>query len=110
MLIRSRRLASLEDRHLVAMDYEVVPLDTGVRIAISSELVTHAPGEESDDPRGRKGFAEKVLVPLATRADRTRAVLQLATRTSALELACPMEHAPRHRDRPGRRTRRPPNG
>lgn len=41
MLIRSRRLASLEHRHRAAKDYEVAALDAAVRIAISSELVTH---------------------------------------------------------------------
>ena len=69
VLIRSRRLASLEDRHLAAMDYEVVALDGPVRIAICSELVTHAPSQTADDPRRGKGFAEKVLVPVAARAD-----------------------------------------
>jgi alpha,alpha-trehalose phosphorylase len=93
MLIRSRRLASLEHRHLAAMDYEVVALDASVRIAISSELVTHGPHEASDDPCRGKGFAEKVLVPLAARAGDRRAVLELVTRSSGLELACGMDHA-----------------
>jgi alpha,alpha-trehalose phosphorylase len=93
MLIRSRRLASLEDRHLAAIDYEVVALDGSVRIAISSELVTHGPGETSDDPRRGKGFAEKVLVPLAAHADDGRALLRLATRNTGIELACGMEHS-----------------
>jgi alpha,alpha-trehalose phosphorylase len=92
VLIRSRRLASLEDRHLGAMDYEVVALDEHVRIAICSELVTHAPGETADDPRRGKGFAEKVLVPVTACADGARAVLQLATRSSGLHMACGMEH------------------
>jgi alpha,alpha-trehalose phosphorylase len=93
ILLRSRRLASLEDRHLAAIDYEVVALDAPVRIALSSELVTHGPEANSDDPRRGRGFAEKVLVPLAARADGARAVLALATRHSGLHLACGMEHA-----------------
>jgi alpha,alpha-trehalose phosphorylase len=92
MLIRSRRLASLEHRHLAAMDYEVVALDAGVRVVISSELVTHHPRQTTDDPRRGKGFAEKVLVPLGARAQDERAVLRLATRNSGLHLACGMEH------------------
>ena len=44
------------------------------RIAVSSELVTHAPAAQSgDDPRRGKGFAEKVLVPVAAHAAGTRA-------------------------------------
>jgi alpha,alpha-trehalose phosphorylase len=98
MLIRSRRLASLEHRHLAAMDYEVIALDASVRITISSELVTYGPGEASDDPRRGKGLAEKACVPVAARAADRRAVLQLATRNSGLELAVGMEH---HIDAPG---------
>jgi alpha,alpha-trehalose phosphorylase len=93
MLVRSRRLASLEHRHLAAMDYEVVALDGAARIAISSELVTYGPAEDSDDPRRGKGFAEKVLVPLDARAGDRRAVLHMATRNSGLEMACGMDHA-----------------
>ena len=89
--IRSRRLASLDDRHLVAIDYEVTALD-GAAVTISSELVTHAGEQTADDPRRGPGFAEKVLVPVAARAAGTRAVLQLATRNSGLELACGVEH------------------
>ena len=92
VLVRSRRLASLADRHLVALDYEVVALDAPVRIAISSELVTHAPAEAADDPRRGKGFAESVLVPLAARAHGNRALLELETRKSGLRLACGMDH------------------
>jgi alpha,alpha-trehalose phosphorylase len=91
VLVRSRRLASLADRHLVAIDYEVVALDA-VRIAISSELVTRAPEQAADDPRRGKGFAEKVLIPVAARAGGDRAVLQLVTRESGLPLACGMAH------------------
>jgi alpha,alpha-trehalose phosphorylase len=90
--VSSRRLASLEDRHVAALDYEVEALDGPVRLTISSELVTHPPRAGADDPRRGKGFAEPVLVPLAARADGTRAVLHLATRASGLELACGMEH------------------
>src|SRR5918912_1488732 len=91
--IRSRRLASLHDRHLAAIDYEVVALDGPARIAISSELVTHATEEASGDPRRGRGFAEKVLVPACARAAGTRAVLELVTRASGRRLACGMEHA-----------------
>jgi alpha,alpha-trehalose phosphorylase len=92
VLVRSRRLASLTDRHLVAIDYEVTALDAAVAVALSSELVTHGPGAAGDDPRRGKGFADKVLVPHAARAEGTRALLQLSTRRSGLQLACGIEH------------------
>jgi len=93
MQIRSRRLASLEHRHLAAMDYELVSLDGSAEIAISSELVIHPEEHDSDDPRRGKGFADSALVPVAARATDKRAMLHLATRNSGLELASAMEHA-----------------
>jgi alpha,alpha-trehalose phosphorylase len=99
LLVRSRRLASLADRHLAAFDYEVVALDAAARVTISSELVTHAPEQTGNDPRRGKGFAEKVLAPVAARADGGRALLELVTRNSRLQLACGMAH---HADVPAR--------
>ena len=93
MQIRSRRLASLEHRHLAAMDYEVVLLDGAAEITVSSELVIHPEEGDSDDPRRGKGFDESALVPVATRAVDNRALLHHATRNSGLELASGMEHA-----------------
>ncbi|HEX6651742.1 MAG TPA: glycosyl hydrolase family 65 protein [Thermoleophilaceae bacterium] len=93
LLVRSRRLASLEHRHLVALDYEVTALDGGAEIAISSELTIEEPGVASDDPRRAKAFGEKPLVPVAAEADCARALLQLETRNSGLRLACGIDHA-----------------
>jgi alpha,alpha-trehalose phosphorylase len=93
ILIRSRRLASFEHRHLLAMSYEVVALDGGVCLAISSELVTHDEGQSTDDPRRAKGFADKVLLARGGDARGERAVLELATRNSGLQLAAGMDHA-----------------
>ena len=93
MQIRSRRLASLEHRHLAAMDYEVVLLD-GIRRDRDQLRARHPfRGRPSDDPRRGKGFAESALVPVSARAADMRAMLQLATRNSGLELASGMDHA-----------------
>ena len=92
VLVRSRRVASLADRHLAAIDYEVVMLDGDAAVTICSELVTHAPALAADDPRRGKGFAEKVLVPRAARTHGDGALLLLATRNSGLELGCGMTH------------------
>jgi hypothetical protein len=43
-------------------------------------------------PRRGKGFAEKVLVPLAAHSLGARAVLHLTTRNSGQELACGIDH------------------
>jgi alpha,alpha-trehalose phosphorylase len=96
LLVRSRRLASLDDRHLAALSYDVVALDRPVAVTISSELVTPAPAEASDDPRRGRGFEGKVLEGLAARVSGHRAVLALATRASGLGLAVGMDHAISH--------------
>jgi alpha,alpha-trehalose phosphorylase len=93
VLVRSRRLASLVDRHLIAIDYEVVVLDGSPELVLSSELAPAQQGGESDDPRRGKRFAERVLLPVRAHAAGTRAALQLVTRHSGLGLACGMEHA-----------------
>jgi alpha,alpha-trehalose phosphorylase len=93
LLIRSRRLASLEDRHLAAMSYEVTPLRGGARVEIASDLVTHRGPRASGDPRGHGALAEATLVPMASHAADRRAVVRLATRRSGLQLACGMDHA-----------------
>ncbi|HEX6025556.1 MAG TPA: glycosyl hydrolase family 65 protein [Solirubrobacter sp.] len=66
--VRSRRLASLTDRHLVALRYEIVALQPIV-LTIASELVMHAPSNQSDDPRRGREFG---LVQLGPRTFRTR--------------------------------------
>ena len=93
LLVRSRRLASLEQRHLVAIDYEVTALDHGARVAVSSELRLPAEtGGEAGDPRRGKGFAERPLDLVAAETVGPRVVLSLATRRSGLSLACGMHN------------------
>jgi alpha,alpha-trehalose phosphorylase len=91
--VRSRRLASLAVRELVAFDYEVTLLDRGGAVTLSSELLTHAPRGEAHDPRAGRGFAADALLPIAASAAGGRATLRLGTRASGLELACGMTHA-----------------
>ncbi len=93
MRLRSRRLASLEHRHLAAFDYELTALDGPAEVALSSELVTEEREVTSDDPRRAKAFSEKPLVPVSSSAGGQRALLQLATRNSGLQLACGIDHS-----------------
>jgi alpha,alpha-trehalose phosphorylase len=90
LLVRTRRLVSLQRRHLAALEYEVVALDGPVSIALSSELVTHEPSEASDDPRASRGVAG--LEPAGERACGSRSVREFSTRRSGLRLAVGMEH------------------
>ena len=89
LVVASRRLASLADRHLAALYYEVCAPDDDLELTLVSELVTHAPREASGDPRAGKAFG---LQPVAAEAVGSRAALRLATRNSGLQMACGMAH------------------
>jgi alpha,alpha-trehalose phosphorylase len=91
--VRSRRLVSLEQRHLACIVYEVQMLRGRAHLTISSELVTpQAPaGSRDGDPR-RRALDGRVLVPTDHRARDHRVLLNLATRSSGLRMACAMDH------------------
>ena len=93
MRLRTLRLVSFDQRHLAAIQYEVVAEDADAEIVISSELQhrTPLPGDDSD-PRLAVGFAGRVLQPAGTRHEELRAILSYTTRSSGLVLSCGMDH------------------
>ena len=93
LLVRSRRLASLADRHLVALELELTVLEGEAELTLISDLaLREAEAVQGDDPRRHKGFAERVLLPVSARAAGTRAVLEHQTRRSGLRLAGGIAH------------------
>src|SRR5262245_55186178 len=88
--VRTRRLVSLQRRHLAALEYEVTALDGPVRVELSSELVMHEPAADSDDPRASRGVA--ALLPVRERWSGSRVVQEFSTQRSGLWLAVGMEH------------------
>ena len=91
--LRSRRLASLHWRHLAAISYEVTLLEGPADLAIASEMVTHLPQPKGDDdPRVGVRMDESALAPVEQFVDGTRVLLGLRTRSSAIPLACGMDH------------------
>jgi alpha,alpha-trehalose phosphorylase len=91
--VKSSRFVSLAHRHLACVRYEVTALDEPTTLTVSSELVTHYRGEESDDdPRRGLGMPRGVYEPLASEVDGARAMLALRTENSGLTMACGMEH------------------
>ena len=94
--IKSRRLVSLQHRHLAAIHYEVMLLNAEAPIVISSEMVTEhgdvtgRGGEE--DPRVAKGFKGRVLLPRVHYVNDRRIVLGHVTNNSKMALACGIEH------------------
>ncbi len=93
MRLRTTRLVSLVDRHLVAMEYELTAEEAGADVVISSELVNRQPlPTASDDPRLAEGFAHRVLYPTGSRSDGPRTIVGYRTRRSGLVLGCGMDH------------------
>jgi trehalose/maltose hydrolase-like predicted phosphorylase len=91
--VRSRRLVSLENRHLACIVYEARMLRGRASLVISSELV--APGSQpspSGDPRRGLGLNGQPLVPSGRRARGRRVLFNLETRASGLRMACAMDH------------------
>ena len=92
--IRSRRLVSFPHRHLAAIAYEVTVLNGEAPVVVSSEIVNrqnHA--GEDDDPRRKRGFAHRVLLPRVHYARELRILMSHATANSDMRLACGVDHA-----------------
>ena len=90
--IRSRRLVSLEHRHLAAIEYEVTLLANDAPVVIVSELVEDGRATDSSgDPRSRQ-FGCEVLDAQVSRTADARVVRGYATRSSGMTLSCAIDH------------------
>ena len=100
--IRSKRLVSLEHRHLAAISYEVTVLNDRAPVVISSEIVDHenyAEGNEErrtrsngGDPRRASRLEHRVLEPCLSDARDTSVILCHSTRNSKMTIASGIEH------------------
>jgi alpha,alpha-trehalose phosphorylase len=98
--VRSCRLVSLEHRHLVAIEYEVVVHDRSAPVVLSSEVINrqdeHQPdarqGTQALDPRRATHLAHRVLRPELARADCKRVVLAYRTANSGMTLGVGVDH------------------
>jgi alpha,alpha-trehalose phosphorylase len=91
--IKSRRLVSLEHRHLAAISYEVTVLNAATPVTISSEMRNEPPRHlEEADPRLGKGFEGRVLLPQVHYKKNQRVVLGHATAASKLKMVCGIDH------------------
>ena len=93
VVVRSRRLVSLEHREVAAIDYEVVPVDQAVRLAIHSELIAGptAP-RNAADPRAGATLPADTLVARSAGHRGRQATLVHATRRSDHVVAAGMDH------------------
>jgi alpha,alpha-trehalose phosphorylase len=90
--VTSTRLVSLTHRAVVAMCYEVEPIDDALRIVLQSELVANEElPPQSKDPRAAAALSD----PLVSEAHEThglRALMIHRTRQSGLRVAAGMRH------------------
>jgi len=91
------RLVSLEDRHLIAMQYVVTVLDHPAAVAISSQLVNRQDAEGSrragvEDPRLAKVLSHRVLDCQVSRQEGTRMLLGYRTANSGMTLGVGVDH------------------
>lgn len=100
--IRSKRLVSLEHRHLAAISYEVTVLNDRAPVIISSEIVDHENYAEEDeeqqthgnggDPRRVSRLEHRVLEPCLNDVQGTSVILCHSTRNSKMTITSGIEH------------------
>ncbi|MFD7644032.1 glycoside hydrolase family 65 protein [Kitasatospora sp. NPDC059795] len=91
--VSSRRMVSLTQRAVCAIDYTVEAVDGPVRIVLQSELVANEqlPGGGDGDPRAA-AVLEAPLAAESRHADGTKGVLVHRTRFSGLRVAAGIDH------------------
>jgi alpha,alpha-trehalose phosphorylase len=90
--VSSTRLVSFAQRAIVAILYEVEPLEQAVPVVVQSELIANEPLPETDaDPRAAAVLAAP-LTGLYDATRDTRVVLAHATNVSRLTMAAAMDH------------------
>jgi alpha,alpha-trehalose phosphorylase len=110
--VRTRRLISLEHRHLLAMSYEVTVTDQAAPLVISSQVANRqdtTPGDEAApgtpaDPRLAKDFGRRVLNAEELGGEGGRLLFGYRTTDSGMTLGIGVDHvveteAPYHADR-----------
>ena len=91
--MKSRRVISLEHRHLAAIEYEVTVLNAKAPVVISSEMQNHKHVASKDhDPRKATGLKDKVLNPQVNSCEDKRILLGYVTNESKIALACGVDH------------------
>ncbi len=93
VLIESKRLVSLQHRHVAAISYQVTVLNADAPLIISSEVsVTQDTLAEGNDPRRASGVPYKALIPQGHSCEELRLILSHRARHSGMTLACGVDH------------------
>ena len=93
VLIESKRLVSLQHRHVAAISYQVTLLNADAPVTISSEVhVTQETHGEGSDPRLASSVPHKNLIPQGHSSEGLRMILSHRARHSGMSLACGVDH------------------
>ncbi len=96
--VRTARLVSFTERSLVAIAYQVTPLDDRAQVVVQSELVANEPvGAATDDPRAAAALS-RPLVADGHVHNELHAALVHHTQESGLRVAAAMDHIIRSPD------------
>ena len=91
--LRSRRLVSLADRHLAAIEYEVEATERPAELAISSELIAELdPSDRTSDPRSGSPLPPDTLLGELASCEARRGLLVHRTRRSRMLVGAGMDH------------------
>jgi alpha,alpha-trehalose phosphorylase len=95
VLIKSRRLVSLPNRHVAAISYCVTLLNAQAFVVLSSEMAANDPSARGNeaDPRLARAALGRVLHPRASYSKDRRIVLCHVTDKSRFTLACATDNA-----------------
>lgn len=92
--LRTTRLVSFNNRHLAAIDWQLVLEDADADILIHSDLAERQPlPVETNDPRLASGMIDRVLQPTGRECRDLRVILTFVTQSSGLALGCGIDHA-----------------
>src|SRR5918997_5608439 len=85
--VRSTRLVSLDQRAVLAVHYEVEPVDARARLVLQSELLANEPLPEPNGDAGADDAVPTELISDGTDVEGLRACLMHRTRHSGLRMA-----------------------
>jgi len=90
--VRSTRLVSFAQRAILAIEYQVEPIDEAIRVVVQSELITNEELPDSGtDPRSGRGIGARLESEFHEAAD-SRGLLVHRTKGSELRVAASMRH------------------
>jgi alpha,alpha-trehalose phosphorylase len=93
--VRTKRFASMTNRHVACIRYQVTALDKPGRLVISSDLVTSPQSSDQQgkhDQRRSREFGDDVLSSTGDDVDGVRVVRSFRTADSGLTVAAGMDH------------------